>query len=275
MEEAAEAPSQPVLLEALDEGVLTLTLNRPDRMNAFNVALHEALAAAVRRATSDEQCRVVLLTGAGKGFCAGQDLSDRAVAPCQRSPGSRRVDREALQPARSRSSRPAEADRLRGERRRRGRRREYRARLRHRARGEVGEVPAGLRADRPRARFRRHLDSSPSRRRSARPGADDARRSDRRRAGGSVGHDLSGGRRRSAHGRRARDRDAPRGRPDARLRPDEARLPRVVVEQPRRAARSRARPPARGRRCRRIYRGRAARSWRSGPSISARRRRDP
>jgi 2-(1,2-epoxy-1,2-dihydrophenyl)acetyl-CoA isomerase len=61
--------------------VLTLTLNRPDRMNAFNVALHEALAGAVRRAADDADCRVVLLTGAGKGFCGGQDLSDRAISP--------------------------------------------------------------------------------------------------------------------------------------------------------------------------------------------------
>ena len=73
--------SEPVLKEAMDEGVLTLTLNRPDRMNALNVALHEALAAAVGRAAADDACRVVLLTGAGKGFCAGQDLADRAVAP--------------------------------------------------------------------------------------------------------------------------------------------------------------------------------------------------
>ena len=50
-------------------------------MNAFNGALHEALAAAVKRAADDEACRVVLLTGAGKGFCAGQDLADRAVSP--------------------------------------------------------------------------------------------------------------------------------------------------------------------------------------------------
>jgi 2-(1,2-epoxy-1,2-dihydrophenyl)acetyl-CoA isomerase len=76
----AEAPVQPVLLEALEGGVLTLTLNRPERMNAFNIALHEALADAVRRAAENEGCRAVLLTGAGKGFCAGQDLSDRAVA---------------------------------------------------------------------------------------------------------------------------------------------------------------------------------------------------
>ena len=81
MAEPAASSSQPVLLEALDEGVLILTLNRPDRMNAFNVALHEALAAAVRRAGEDDACRAVLLTGAGKGFCAGQDLTDRVVSP--------------------------------------------------------------------------------------------------------------------------------------------------------------------------------------------------
>jgi 2-(1,2-epoxy-1,2-dihydrophenyl)acetyl-CoA isomerase len=80
MTTGAEAASQPVLLEALEEGVLTLTLNRPERMNAFNVALHEALAKAIKRAADSEGCRAVLLTGAGKGFCAGQDLSDRAVA---------------------------------------------------------------------------------------------------------------------------------------------------------------------------------------------------
>ena len=83
---SAEAASQPVLLETLDEGVLTLTLNRPERMNAFNVALHEALADAVRRAAANKGCRVVLLTGAGKGFCAGQDLSERAIAPGEGRP---------------------------------------------------------------------------------------------------------------------------------------------------------------------------------------------
>ncbi len=80
-----DASSQPVLLESREEGVLTLTLNRPDRMNAFNVALHDALAAAIRRAAADEGCRVVVLTGAGKGFCAGQDLADRIV--CAGRPG--------------------------------------------------------------------------------------------------------------------------------------------------------------------------------------------
>jgi 2-(1,2-epoxy-1,2-dihydrophenyl)acetyl-CoA isomerase len=81
MSVAANGPTQPVLLESLRGGVLTLTLNRPERMNALNVPLHQALAEALRRAGANEECRVVLLTGAGKGFCAGQDLSDRVVAP--------------------------------------------------------------------------------------------------------------------------------------------------------------------------------------------------
>ena len=81
-----DAAGEQVLLETLEEGVLTLTLNRPDKMNAFNVALHAALAAAVGRAADEDACRVVVLTGAGKGFSAGQDLADRAVAPGEGRP---------------------------------------------------------------------------------------------------------------------------------------------------------------------------------------------
>lgn len=62
-------------------GVTRLTLNRPDRLNSFNVEMHEALAAAVDAVAKDDACRAVLLTGAGRGFCAGQDLSDRQVKP--------------------------------------------------------------------------------------------------------------------------------------------------------------------------------------------------
>jgi 2-(1,2-epoxy-1,2-dihydrophenyl)acetyl-CoA isomerase len=76
-----DASSEPVLIERLDAGVLTLTLNRPARLNALNAALTEALAAAVGRVAEDPDCRAVLITGAGRGFCAGADLADRAVAP--------------------------------------------------------------------------------------------------------------------------------------------------------------------------------------------------
>jgi 2-(1,2-epoxy-1,2-dihydrophenyl)acetyl-CoA isomerase len=76
----AGASDQPVLLESLEAGVLTLTLNRPERMNALNIPLPEALQRAVQRAAADDDCRVVILTGAGKGFCAGADLSERAMA---------------------------------------------------------------------------------------------------------------------------------------------------------------------------------------------------
>ena len=72
---------QPALLESLDAGVMTVTLNRPERLNALNIALIEALLAAVQRAGADSACRAVLITGAGRGFCAGADLADRALGP--------------------------------------------------------------------------------------------------------------------------------------------------------------------------------------------------
>jgi 2-(1,2-epoxy-1,2-dihydrophenyl)acetyl-CoA isomerase len=77
----AEVSSQPVLLVQLQAGVLTLTLNRPERLNALNAALTQALSAAVGRAAADPDCRAILITGAGRGFCSGADLADRAVKP--------------------------------------------------------------------------------------------------------------------------------------------------------------------------------------------------
>jgi 2-(1,2-epoxy-1,2-dihydrophenyl)acetyl-CoA isomerase len=69
------------LLVSVDNGVATLTLNRPERLNAFTAALHEALTAALDRAASDPEIRALLITGAGRGFCAGQDLSERKPLP--------------------------------------------------------------------------------------------------------------------------------------------------------------------------------------------------
>ena len=52
-------------------------LNRPDKLNSFNEEMHRALRAGIQRAHDDAAVRAVLLTGAGRGFCAGQDLGDR------------------------------------------------------------------------------------------------------------------------------------------------------------------------------------------------------
>jgi 2-(1,2-epoxy-1,2-dihydrophenyl)acetyl-CoA isomerase len=67
----------PVLIDRRD-GWLALILNRPERLNAFNESMHHALASALDEA-ADDAWRAVLLTGAGRGFCAGQDLTDRVM----------------------------------------------------------------------------------------------------------------------------------------------------------------------------------------------------
>jgi 2-(1,2-epoxy-1,2-dihydrophenyl)acetyl-CoA isomerase len=70
----------PVLVETR-AGYRLITLNRPQRLNAFNEAMHRALRAALEEAEADPACRALLLTGAGRGFCAGQDLADRLAKP--------------------------------------------------------------------------------------------------------------------------------------------------------------------------------------------------
>lgn len=74
-----------ILFEVAD-GVATLTLNRPDKLNSFTSDMHAEVRDALFRVKEDESVRCLLLTGAGRGFCAGQDLSDRAVAPGQEMP---------------------------------------------------------------------------------------------------------------------------------------------------------------------------------------------
>jgi 2-(1,2-epoxy-1,2-dihydrophenyl)acetyl-CoA isomerase len=70
----------------LADGIGRLTLNRPDRLNSFNVQMHDEVRSVLERVRSDAQCRVLVLTGTGRGFCAGQDLGDRAVAPGASAP---------------------------------------------------------------------------------------------------------------------------------------------------------------------------------------------
>src|ERR1700761_8001878 len=69
------------IIYEVTDGVARLTFNRPDRLNSFTAEMHEEVAAALKQAESDPNARVLLLTGAGRGFCAGQDLNDRAVTP--------------------------------------------------------------------------------------------------------------------------------------------------------------------------------------------------
>jgi 2-(1,2-epoxy-1,2-dihydrophenyl)acetyl-CoA isomerase len=65
----------------IENGIAVLTLNRPDKLNSFTQAMHLEVRDALTRLQADGSVRVLLLTGAGRGFCAGQDLSDRAVEP--------------------------------------------------------------------------------------------------------------------------------------------------------------------------------------------------
>lgn len=72
--------TEPVLLEVADR-IATITLNRPERLNAINDALPAALRAAVERAERNAEVHVIVLQGAGKGFCGGYDLKDYAETP--------------------------------------------------------------------------------------------------------------------------------------------------------------------------------------------------
>jgi 2-(1,2-epoxy-1,2-dihydrophenyl)acetyl-CoA isomerase len=69
------------ILFTIENGVAVLTLNRPDRLNSFTQAMHLEVRDALDKLQADQSVRVLVLTGAGRGFCAGQDLADRAVAP--------------------------------------------------------------------------------------------------------------------------------------------------------------------------------------------------
>ncbi len=65
----------------ITDGLATLTLNRPESLNSFTTEMHEEVRDALTQVENDPSVRCLLLTGNGRGFCAGQDLNDRAVKP--------------------------------------------------------------------------------------------------------------------------------------------------------------------------------------------------
>ncbi|TNF86277.1 MAG: 2-(1,2-epoxy-1,2-dihydrophenyl)acetyl-CoA isomerase [Gammaproteobacteria bacterium] len=66
---------------AIDDGVARLTLNRPDKLNSFNAQMHQEVREVIKTVHKDDGIRCLLLGANGRGFCAGQDLSERNVAP--------------------------------------------------------------------------------------------------------------------------------------------------------------------------------------------------
>jgi 2-(1,2-epoxy-1,2-dihydrophenyl)acetyl-CoA isomerase len=81
-----ESMSYRTILFECSAGIARLTLNRPERLNSFNIQMHEEVRSALQRVKEDVGCRVLILTGAGRGFCAGQDLGDRAVSAASAAP---------------------------------------------------------------------------------------------------------------------------------------------------------------------------------------------
>ena len=83
----------------VDAGIARLTLNRPDKLNSFNGAMHAELRAALDSIQNDKSVRVLVLTGAGRAFCAGQDLADPAMAAVDgKMPDIGNVDEASYKP---------------------------------------------------------------------------------------------------------------------------------------------------------------------------------
>jgi 2-(1,2-epoxy-1,2-dihydrophenyl)acetyl-CoA isomerase len=74
----ADAKDDPILVDKR-AGYRVVTLNRPQRLNAFTIPMHQALASAIADAEQDQSCRALLLTGAGRAFSSGQDLNERVL----------------------------------------------------------------------------------------------------------------------------------------------------------------------------------------------------
>ncbi len=74
------------ILFSIEAGVAILSLNRPEQLNSFNARMHGEVHEVLKRVRQDAEVRVLLLTGEGRGFCAGQDLADRNVTPGAAAP---------------------------------------------------------------------------------------------------------------------------------------------------------------------------------------------
>jgi enoyl-CoA hydratase/carnithine racemase len=79
-------PSYEQITYDVTNQVATVTLNRPDKLNAWTQKMEEEVTSAVRDAAADDQVRVIILTGAGKGFCAGADMSLLSEISQERTP---------------------------------------------------------------------------------------------------------------------------------------------------------------------------------------------
>ena len=75
----------PELLETIEDGIATLTFNRPERMNALSTPIMQGLLDGLPRLAGDPAVKVVVLTGSGRAFCAGGDVKDMAQGGEQRS----------------------------------------------------------------------------------------------------------------------------------------------------------------------------------------------
>ncbi len=87
-----------MILTDVADGVLTITLNRPDVLNSFTRPMAREMQAALRRAGENEAIRVVVITGAGRGFCAGQDLSEALPADGEPMPDISEIVRDSYNP---------------------------------------------------------------------------------------------------------------------------------------------------------------------------------
>jgi 2-(1,2-epoxy-1,2-dihydrophenyl)acetyl-CoA isomerase len=94
-----QAQSEQLVLERLEAGVLTLTLNRPERLNALNPPMMRALTDAIKSAANNHEARVVVLTGAGRAFCAGGDIGGKpdkkALSPEETAAAAERASKRA------------------------------------------------------------------------------------------------------------------------------------------------------------------------------------